>query len=87
MIRFLLRQILYSGRLSLFSKLFQHRGLLKIPLVYLLIQHRLPFDQHLIYAGFWVGKGIGIGPKSETTIAYSKSPETEVEMALPFDWL
>ncbi len=43
----------------------------------------------LLHAGFWVGKGIGSGPKSETTIAYSQHPETEIEKVnlLSREWL
>lgn len=43
----------------------------------------------LLHAGFWVGKGVGIGPKSDTTIAYSKFPDTDLEKAnlLSKDWL
>ena len=37
----------------------------------------------------WVGKGIGMGPKSETTIAYSKCPDSQIEKEnlLSKDWL
>ena len=43
----------------------------------------------LLHAGFWVGKGIGIGPKSDTTIAFSKAPESELEKKtlLSSEWL
>ncbi|MBK8396867.1 MAG: tRNA guanosine(34) transglycosylase Tgt [Leptospiraceae bacterium] len=43
----------------------------------------------LLYSGFWVGKGLGIGPKIDTTIAYSKKPDTEFEQKnlLSADWL
>ena len=43
----------------------------------------------LLHAGFWVGKGIGMGPKSETTIAYSKCPDSQIEKEnlLSKDWL
>ena len=43
----------------------------------------------LLHAGFWVGKGIGIGPKLDTTIAFSKAPESELEKKnlLSSEWL
>lgn len=43
----------------------------------------------LLYAGFWVAKGVGSGPKSETTIAYTRSPESisEKSQLLDSDWL
>lgn len=43
----------------------------------------------LLHSGFWVGKGIGSGPKSETTIAYLREPDTDVERAnlLGDEWL
>ncbi|MBM9577178.1 tRNA guanosine(34) transglycosylase Tgt [Leptospira sp. 201903070] len=42
-----------------------------------------------LYAGFWVGKGRGTGPKSETTVAYTKRPESEEEISqlLGDEWL
>ncbi|TGN08119.1 tRNA guanosine(34) transglycosylase Tgt [Leptospira ilyithenensis] len=43
----------------------------------------------LLSVGFWVGRGVGSGPKSETTIAYSKCPEgiEEKEGLLGKEWL
>ncbi|TGM59889.1 tRNA guanosine(34) transglycosylase Tgt [Leptospira adleri] len=43
----------------------------------------------LIFAGFWVGKGAGTGPKSETTVAYTKPPESKEEFSrlLGGEWL
>ncbi|TGK13334.1 tRNA guanosine(34) transglycosylase Tgt [Leptospira stimsonii] len=43
----------------------------------------------LLFAGFWVGKGKGSGPKSETTIAFTKRPENveESTQLLGSDWL
>ena len=42
-----------------------------------------------LYAGFWVGKGVGIGPKSDTTIAYTCIPDTALEQSnlLSKEWL
>ncbi|BDA79085.1 hypothetical protein LPTSP3_g20150 [Leptospira kobayashii] len=43
----------------------------------------------LLSVGFWVGRGVGSGPKSETTIAYSRSPEGigEKEGLLGKEWI
>ncbi|WP_411822859.1 tRNA guanosine(34) transglycosylase Tgt [Leptospira sp. 'Mane'] len=43
----------------------------------------------LLFAGFWVGRGVGSGPKSETTVAYSGCPLKiqEREKLLGKDWL
>jgi queuine tRNA-ribosyltransferase len=74
---------------QLFSKLFRHCETSKNTTSLFTYSASTAVRSALLYAGFWVGKGIGIGPKSETTIAYSKSPESEVELAqlLSEDWL
>ncbi|AOP34065.1 tRNA-guanine(34) transglycosylase [Leptospira tipperaryensis] len=43
----------------------------------------------LLYAGFWVGRGKGTGPKSETTVAYTKRPQNpdEFSQLLGAEWL
>ncbi|TGN17587.1 tRNA guanosine(34) transglycosylase Tgt [Leptospira idonii] len=43
----------------------------------------------LLHSGFWVGRGLGSGPKSETTVAYSGKPNTESELSglLGKEWL
>ncbi|MDZ4725677.1 MAG: tRNA guanosine(34) transglycosylase Tgt [Leptospira sp.] len=42
----------------------------------------------MLYAGFFVGKGVATGPKSETTIAYTLYPEKNMERSLlDLNWL